>query len=93
MRGGTLKLVKICEDAVTECAISNALNTILFRVVAVRREFQKAQPPILLSDVGMLILVMEWSQFPKGIISNFNEAFTQFHLGQTPRKMLQQVST
>lgn len=44
----------------------------------------KAQPRILLSELGILIFVIEWSQSKKEVppISNFNEAFTEVHLGQ-----------
>jgi hypothetical protein len=58
MRGGTLKLVKMQR--------ANAPFPILsmpsWRRMGHRREPEKAQSQILLSELGMIIFVIEWPQ-------------------------------
>ena len=61
MRGGTLKLVKMQPAN----ANSPMLSIPSWRRIGVRREDMKAQPLILLSEVGMLIFVIDRSQFVK----------------------------
>ena len=57
--GGSLKLVKMQEAN----AYSPMLSMPSWRQIGHRSERQKAKPLILLSEVGMLILVIDWSQF------------------------------
>jgi hypothetical protein len=61
MRGGTLKLVKIQ----LENAIFPILSMPSWRRMAHRRELQKAQSLILLSEMGMSIFVIELPQHLK----------------------------
>ena len=57
MRGGTLKLVKIQ----LENAFFPMLSMPSWRRIGVRREAANAKSWILLSEIGMLIFVIDWS--------------------------------